>query len=445
MQLTDYFKFDTYTIDLSKGEAAFSYELKYADKTYNFTEKLTFIPPTDKKISSDSARILDEIGKSLHLILGISYWKTYCPKMIVLPFTLTEKQAAFWNLFYTKGLGEFFYENKIDYRDLVQFPYVQETKNQKRNIDQQDRSLVMIGGGKDSIVSAELMKSGGFDFSLFALNTYAMHGPIVEQIGKPIVRMTRIIDKQLIELNKEGAYNGHVPISAIYAFTSLLSAFLYDYKYIVVSNEESANYGNVLYLGAEINHQWSKSLEFEKRFQEYIDEFVVSGITYFSLLRPFREIKIVELFTHMSKYFPLFSSCNRNFAMTNTRKEAFWCGACAKCAFIFLLLAAFLEKEKVLSIFHKNLFEDVSLLQTYKQILGIEGVKPFDCVGTPEESLYALSRIIGRKEYADDTVIVELSKLIGSQITPINKNGEKLLQALSSDTVPEVFRSLINL
>ena len=201
----------------------------------------------------------------------------------------------------------------------------------------------------------------------------------------------------------------------------------------------------MLYLGTEINHQWSKSLEFEKRFQEYIEEFVVSGITYFSLLRPFREIKIVELFTQYQKYFPLFSSCNKNFAMTNTRTEPFWCGQCPKCAFIFLLLAAFLDKEKVVSIFHKNLFADISLLSTYKQILGIEGVKPFDCVGTPEESLYALSRVIEHSEFTNDAVIVELTKLIGNQIGQIRKNGDKLLETLSLDTIPKVFHTIFGL
>ena len=235
--VTSYFKFDTYDIDPLKGVAIFSYELKKLDATYHFVEKLTFAPPSTDRNSPEQKIILDEIGKSLFLMLGISYWKTYCPKTIHLPFDLTEKQAAFWNLFYTKGLGEFFYENNIDYRDLVQFPYVKEKNIDKRNVDQQERSLVMIGGGKDSIVSAELMKSRGFDFSLFALNAYAMHKPIADQIGKPIIIITRTIDKQLIELNKKDAYNGHVPISAIYAFTSLLSAFLYDYKYIVVSNE----------------------------------------------------------------------------------------------------------------------------------------------------------------------------------------------------------------
>jgi hypothetical protein len=445
MQSAPYFKFDKYEIDIPKGEAKFYYELGIPEKTFHFLETLKFTPPPGYQDTPEHAATLHSIGQSLLLMFGISYWKTYCPKKIILPFGLSEKQAVFWNLLYTKGLGEFYYENKIDYRNLVQFPFEKNMFGTKRNIVRKNRSLVLLGGGKDSIVSAELLKASQKEFSLFALGEYAMHKPIAKEIGKPFVTMTRIMDSQLFELNAKGAYNGHVPISAIYAFTSLFAAFIYDFKYIVTSNEESANYGNVMYLDNEINHQWSKSFEFEQAFQQYVDEYISPGMTYFSLLRPYREIKITELFSHYPKYFHIFSSCNNNFSLKNQKEDAFWCGACPKCAFIFLLLSAFLPKSEVVSIFQKNLFANTALLKTYKQLLGLEGVKPFDCVGTPEESLYALSLVIKRREFTEDAIMRELSDILTDKMGQISQKGAKLLETMSLDTIPNEFHSIFNI
>src|SRR5204862_4005846 len=108
------------------------------------------------------------------------------------------------------------------------------------------------------------------------------------------------------------SYNGHVPFSTHMAFISLFTAMLYDYRYTIFANEESANYGSVTYLGREINHQWSKSLEFELLFQEYVKQFLTPDISYFSILRPFSEIAIAKRFVQYQQYFPVFSSCNTN-------------------------------------------------------------------------------------------------------------------------------------
>jgi hypothetical protein len=63
----------------------------------------------------------------------------------------------------------------------------------------------------------------------------------------------------------------------------------------------------------DINHQYTKSLEFEARFSEFIEE-NITNIKYFSFLRPYSEEKITELFLEKcEKIFDIFSSCNKNF------------------------------------------------------------------------------------------------------------------------------------
>ncbi|EKE15893.1 MAG: hypothetical protein ACD_11C00085G0002 [uncultured bacterium] len=230
-------------------------------------------------------------------------------------------------------------------------------------------------------------------------------------IGGRVINTFRQIDPKLLELNKEkGTYNGHIPISVYYAFLILLMAALFDYKYAVVGNEKSANYGNVEYLGQMINHQWSKSEEFENLFKKYVKKFITPDIEYSSPLRNMTELQVVEGFVKYPKYFKVFSSCNKNFKISRPSfakaSAGKWCGECAKCLFVFICLAAFLPKKGVLNIFGKNLFEDKSLIPLFEELIGVRNFKPFECVGTPEEVKEALKKIVEKGKF-NDTILIE--------------------------------------
>lgn len=186
-----------------------------------------------------------------------------------------------------------------------------------------------------------------------------------------------------MELNRQGFLNGHVPFSASLAFISLLVATLTGTKYITVANEKSADEENVEYLGTKINHQYSKSFEFEADFNEYTHQYLMPDISYFSILRPLYELQIAKAFCKFPQYFSAFKSCNRY------PKLGHWCGKCPKCLSIFLLLSPFLGIEKTTEIFGKNLFEDKSLLPLFKQMIGESIPKPFECVATYEETRVA--------------------------------------------------------
>lgn len=435
------FTFVGYEANIQKGSIVFSYELEVESKRHEFCEALSFAPPSDADIQA-----LKPMLESLLLVLGISYWKTYCPKTIIIkPFELTQKQAAFWNLVYTKGLGEFFYKNNIDYRGLVQFPYGD--SHNPRKPDERihaPRSLVLLGGGKDSIVTAQLFKAHGKDFSLFATNPVLLQRQIADTIGKDFIEVRRTLDPKLFELNRaKGVYNGHIPISAIYAFIGLLGAQLYDYRYVVASNEVSSNYGNMEYLGQEINHQWSKSFEFEREVRAYIEAYISQDLQYFSLLRPIHEIEIVRLFTKHAEYFSSFSSCNANFKISGGLTNSLWCGKCPKCAFIFLLLSAFLPKADVTGIFGKNMFADTSLLALYKELLGIEGFKPFECVGTPEESLWAFQEVLKRGEYTEDIIVKSITGVLHDRRQEASVQGAHVFDRGHDHAIPKAFSDII--
>lgn len=408
------FRFVKHELSLEGGGANFYYQLQTPSKTYDFTEKISFpIPPN---IQTTNYQLLNTTMNNLLLMLGISYYKLTCAKKIeTSTINLNKKQANFWNIIYTKGLGEFFYKNKIDYREIINFPYhtvipspsTLFRANSDRDDKYQDRSLLLFGGGKDSIVSLEKLKEQNKNFDLFIVNPTDIHTKTAAVSDKKTIFFKRTLDPQLFELNKQKDFlNGHVPATAIIDFLAVFASVIYNYNHIVASNEKSANFGNVTYLGEEINHQWSKSLEFENLFKKYIHNFISPNITYYSILRDLDEIKITKIFSNYKKYFPYFSSCNNNFLLQTTNSKLLttnrWCCKCPKCLFVFILLSAFLDKDELIKIFGKNLFQDKELLPLFKELLGIENFKPFECVGTPEEIKLALLTTLEKNEYNKD-------------------------------------------
>ncbi|MDO9027298.1 MAG: endonuclease domain-containing protein, partial [Candidatus Roizmanbacteria bacterium] len=275
-----------------------------------------------------------------------------------------------------------------------------------------NRSLVGIGGGKDSIVAIELLKKERKHVTGLILETGHSHiqREVAKTAGIKFLLVKRRLDNKLFEL--ENIYNGHVPFSAIFAFIALLVSVIYDYSSIITANEKSSNFGNLNYLGSEINHQWSKSEEFENLFKDYVRKFITPDVNYFSILKDYSELEITEMLVKYKKYFPFFSSCNRNFKIKSNIDQKRWCGECAKCAFVFTILAANLSKEEIVGIFDKNLLDDPELIPLYQDLIGKGKMKPFDCVGTFEESVQAFKMIKSKGEFNNEVVMKTIEKLI---------------------------------
>lgn len=418
--------FDSYSFDLSKGKIALNYSL---DDEVKFTETIEvsalFLDYARNDTLEARSSKLEASLFALHLIGGISYFKTCLPKNIVIRSgALTETQAAFWNTVYTEGLGEFFYKNGIDFRGVVKFPVTAKTKddtpNPNPNPNPNSKILVPLGGGKDSLVTVELLKKQGHSITLFRLGAH----PVIEQLAKiaglPLLTVKRCLSPELFRLNEEGALNGHVPITAYLSILSIFVAELTGHTDVVMSNEASATEGNVMFHGKEINHQWSKGIVFEQMLQQYLQDSIGSTVQYSSLLRPYSELQIVEMFCRYPEYFEHFTSCNTNWKIGSSRKSSglprealsaakseVWCGSCPKCAFAFCLFAAYLPLPTLLKIFGKNLFEDTALLSLYRELLGLQGFKPFECVGTPEETKEAF-RLAHERGELEGTPVMEM-------------------------------------
>lgn len=370
------------------------YEIKFY---FNIPNLTTFEPKiiikkeniTNKNINKD---FLEYLVFNIGLVELISYVKCTCsPNIIIKCGYLNNEQINWFKKLYYNGLGEFLYRNNINIseQDLFNIETTQEKK--EFNIEYNGiGNLIPVGGGKDSNVTLELLKEE--DNTCFIINPKGANIECANISGYNTITIKRILDKKIIELNKEGFLNGHTPFSAIVAFTSFLCAYLSNKKYIILSNEDSANQSTVL--GTNINHQYSKTYEFENDFNEYTKKHFNIDIKYFSLLRPLTEFQIGMLFSKIEKYHKTFKSCN-----LGSKGETWeWCCNCPKCLFVYTILSPFLYKEKLINIFGKDLFEDETLLETFKELLGYKETKPWECVGTYEEVRYAVSLLIKKLE-----------------------------------------------
>jgi len=371
-----------------KKQVLFHYSF---DTSEYFTETITLsdIFPFREDVNPKN---IENILFHSSIAFGISYYKLFPTKQIIIDSgNITQQQAKYWRNFYIQGLGEYFFTNDIDFRELCFFESTSNITYEKADFSLSEKSLLPIGGGKDSIVSSLLLeKSWTTDITPFIFwKMDNIKQDFLDIHGKSELLIKRSIDTKLFEMNQSGYYNGHVPITGLISFFMTFICYIYDYKYIVFSNEKSADIGNTLYHENEINHQYSKSTDFENDFSQYVSEYISDEISYSSLLREYYEIEIAKIFAEKwKKYFDVFSSCNKNFSITK-KQSVRWCNTCSKCLFVYIILRPFLTDSETLQIFWEELYERKDLEPLFLEIIGISGMKPFECVGEVEEAQLA--------------------------------------------------------
>lgn len=386
------FHYNTYSINQDENTIYIQYEFEILGLT-KFTPKLR-IPKKDIKFKNIESKYVQNMVFHIGLIELISYWKSTCsPKVVIKCGYLNEEQINWWKKVYFYGLGELFYTNNIK-TDIDSFMNIEclqkQNKIEYEKIEDDSQGyIVPIGGGKDSVVTLETLQVDKQKDYCLIINPKPVTLKCAKIAGMTnIIEVYREIDSKLIELNSKGYINGHTPFSAMLAYVSYLVAFLLSKKYVALSNENSANESNVI--GEKINHQYSKSFEFECDFEKYANKYLKAPIKYFSFLRPLNELQIAKIFAKHEKYHNIFKSCN-----VGSKGEKWeWCLNCAKCLFAYIILSPFLYKEKLVKIFKEDMFENKELLNIFVELTGNGKTKPFDCVGTFEEVNFAISKTI---------------------------------------------------
>jgi hypothetical protein len=405
----DRFRYTSFAVDPASGTITCSYQLEGQATAVAFHERFVIGPLAPQSWAGARGAALRRVARLLWLAAGPSYYKTAAPARVRVPVGLSAAERVWLEALYREGLGEFAYHNDIDLsvRPAFEIPAA-EPGRRVTGLDLPRCSLVPVGGGKDSCVTIDVLQAAGDDLVLFNVGGHRSARDVATVCGLPLVIARRALDPGLGELNAAGALNGHVPVTAIVSLVAVAQALVTGADRVVFSNERSANVANLTRNGLPVNHQYSKGLDAEARLRAVLRE-VTDELDYFSLLRPLSELRIAALFARDERFLPVFTSCNAAFRLDDQHRVERWCGRCPKCRFVFLALAPFVPRARLIEVFGRDLLAEPAQIDGYRQLLGLVGHRPFECVGEVDECRAALHLIASAGQWTASPLVQQLA------------------------------------
>lgn len=405
----------------------------------------TYVFPTPAEPLEHARRdALDRALLLLAIAAGVSYYKAAAPQSISIEAgSLTDYERIFVENLYRDGLGEFYFQNRIDPNRPIDWRISSVGPINASPLGLADTALVAIGGGKDSCVTIESLRESGHEMLLASVNNARPIQECVAAADIPAATVSRSISKTLLELNDNGALNGHVPVTAIVSLALVALAIIKDCNAVVMSNERSASVGNLSWGNREINHQWAKSYDAELLISDVVKRSIAQDLDYFSLLRPFSELDIAQRFAQSTRYDTSFTSCNRAFSIDEKKRPARWCNNCDKCRFVFLALAAHVSPSRLIDIFGHGLLDDESQIDGFEALCGWNANKPFECVGEVEESIVAFRMLGDSDEWRNHRVVKHINNTVLPQMTIKDGLYEEVFAASDLHNIPQRFSSIL--
>ncbi len=440
------FRYEGYVADAGTGVLT----CRYSVDGRGFEERITLRLAGDW--GSPPARAAVRL---VFLLAGVSYYKTAAPEVIDLGDTpVSDAERAFLREFYLQGLGEFAYRNGLDLSRLRIEGPVRADRVRTAAPAPAARALVPFGGGIDSIVTVEQVRERT-DAALFVVSRPGDRFAAIERpaavAGLPVVRADREIDPRLLRSRELGFLNGHVPVTGILSAIAVLAAALDGRDAVVMSNEWSSSIPTLELAGQSVNHQYSKSEEFEAGFRQVLAGCDAAMPDYFSLLRPRTELWVAERFAGLGKYHGTFRSCNRAFHIDKSQRLDHWCGHCDKCCFIDLILAPFMSADDLEQIFaggdlpparaSREPLADPALADRFRTLLATSATgKPFECVGEVNECRAAVLLAARRADRAGSRLLHELAaEVAGCPDAPSEAMLTELLRPVGKHFIPAQF------
>jgi hypothetical protein len=398
--------------------------LRYAlEDGPSFTETVTFETPPPAEID---AALVERALLHLHIAAGTSYYKTAAPPVVrVESASLTPAEADIHHRLYDDGLREFAVANGLPVPHRVTIDAPSSTAGQAAPTRGMHRGglVVPVGGGKDSVVLIEAVRA--LAPRLLAVNPHPLVSELARLAGLDLLVVRRELSPNLAALNRSGALNGHVPITAIVSLIAVLGSAVYGYDTIAMAVERSASEESVRVNGTPVNHQYSKSLELERLLANLVATSVDPGLTYGSALRPYSELAIARAFAALTDYHSTACSCNTAFRRSAGIGDR-WCGECAKCRFVGLMLAPSMTPKDLTALIGRDMFAEPDQIAGFAALMSTEG-KPFECVGERRESAVAM-RILSELPAWNETPVV--AALAGSARAMVSdRDADELLRA----------------
>ena len=449
------FRFVRCDFDTATGVARLVYAF---DDGPELVETVT-LPGAPFELDAARAEAAEQALRLLHLIAGVSYYKAAVPAEIRIDgYGIDAATATLLDTVYLNGLGEFAYRNGLDLRGRIRFPVARVSEAHPGNqvtgtpdaavglirateaaspaLGLREHALVAIGGGKDSLVSIEALRAEGVAQTVTWIGGSQLIAACAAHTGLPTLNIGRQLAPQLFDLNRQGAWNGHIPVTAVNSAIMAFAAVVLGVDQVVFSNERSASYGSIIPGTGEVNHQWSKGWAFESGFGAHLQSHVAADLQYYSLLRPLSELAVARQFAKTDRYDAHFSSCNRNFHILGERPTSRWCGVCPKCHFVFLALAPFVPKVRLVGIVGRNLLDDPAQTAGFDALLEYQDHKPFECVGEGRESRAAMAALAQRPEWREDALVARFAREIAPQLDVDGLRIEPLLVLDEEQRIP---------
>jgi len=408
-----------------------------------FTETVVF--PDDAPLRDMDETVRDGVARMASIIIGSSYYKAAPDAVIAPDFAVNPAERTLIELTYGPGLGEFYVRNELPYppafkieaesREGVAEAPVLKMENLK--------AAVAFGGGKDSHVAASVIEAAGAEVERVSLILSEKVGKRLQSMSEvPVTLLRRTIDPRLIEISRSGeALNGHIPITGVNSCLMVLYAAAKGLDWVVFANERAASEPTMQANGHPVNHQFSKSMTFERALR---DGFAAVGapVSYFSVLRPVSELWTAHYLATRSQALDIFASCNRNFVFAgpNALEEGQrWCGKCAKCVYTSVLLAPFLSVERHADVFQSQPLHDPDNLDFMKEIAGLTGAKPWECVGEMREVASAITHLLSDPDWSKAPLIqqVEADLFTRWERAELEEAWANALQARSEHNMPD--------
>lgn len=423
------FVFSGYTWQAQSGQLELGYELDGRV----LTERFRFPLPEQPRRALD--RPLAAALNLLHWVAGVSYWKAGCPAEVGFSTLTPSVDQAHWlNTLYREGLAEFAWHNGLPPERFEVFHGLPRVDPDADRVGLDQHYLVPMGGGKDSLVAWSRLKRLGLETTTVQVGSAARISKVAALSGDPHLVIGRQLDPELAALNAAGAWNGHVPVTAINAAALIVLALLHGFGSVVFANERSAEEATLIdEHGRPVNHQFSKSLRFERMLDGWVRRWIAGDLGVFSLLRRDRELAICREFSRLSRFHGVFSSCNRNFHLDGPRTER-WCGNCPKCHFVFLALAPFMSRPSLERVFGANLLDRSALLPGFRALLALDGRKPFECVGEAVEARAAIRALAAQSQWSNTVVVRTLDAELAGVAVP---DLEALCRPGGAHLIPE--------
>jgi hypothetical protein len=113
------------------------------------------------------------------------------------------------------------------------------------------------------------------------------------------------------------------------------------------------------------------------------------------------------------------------------------CGRCPKCHFVFLIMAPVMTRERLVGIFGQDLLGQPAHERSFRELTGLAGQKPWECVGEIEEAAACLYSLTTNPQWRDEPIVCRLEPDLLAQY------GRERLTAALADLMADATEHLV--